>query len=150
MQIMHVDHAYIALHKIENPDYIGIIESEFFRSGFGKPLPGNPDETARSIERKIFGDCALLLPARSDLTDGTPPPSCQSYSTTPTGSPPPVGVLSLGVKACNLVKVIQQVHDFTHGSRDCRCAHDLGTCPKFPTVLPRFCPEFEIFMNIFQ
>jgi len=60
---MHIDHVYIALHKGDKSDYIRTIERRFFRSGLGKPLPGIPDEIARSIERNIFGDCALLLPA---------------------------------------------------------------------------------------
>jgi len=54
MQHVHTVHVDIALHKTEKSDYIQTIERQVLSvthtSGLGKPLPGNPDENARSIE----------------------------------------------------------------------------------------------------
>lgn len=76
----------------------------------------------------------------SDLTVGTPPPSRQSYSTTPTAPPPAVGVLSLRPLPCisSLKRLILFIRVI---------------CKAMPAIwaiachLTRFCPKFEFFVN---
>jgi hypothetical protein len=98
MRSTHNSYDDIALHKSRKAPIFkssnGNEPNEY--SGPGKSRPAT-DENAHPRQGDIeFGASALLLPAPSDLTDDTPPPSHQSYPTTPTGSPPPVGVLASG------------------------------------------------------